>query len=907
MKNEKWFRLSPEEIEQKLKTNAATGLSRKAARSRAQKNEGTLFLLPSKSPYKILGDIFSDFALILLLFAAVVSLFFDEVRSGATVLALVLGNLLLLAIFSYRSQRTMESMTALFCPTVRVIRSGKLFCIDFRSVVVGDVMLLEAGDVICCDGRLVTSDRLRVRMRLDRDHYQSFNKFAEGHVNPKENRASEMVNMVHGGSVVEEGSARVIVTATGRYTYLGAMTGGIEVPFSDDLPHTLTNLRKLSKKINIILLLAVIPLSFVSLLASYFGGGTVLLSAVFLTAMALVATTASHLTLVFARVFYVNCIRKMATKSRIAAVRSMEIACRLADADYLFAVDGALLTDGRLHFYGAVCAEGVVRNYGASNPTAKYFSEMVSLYRSAATRTLTTGVSGTGELLEGIGEFLKVSGVDEEALAIRCSCLSYGAGNLWDSPEQVCISDRDQRVWLHVSRSADFLRKCDCAMIQGERRNFNEENKKKLLAMWNKAIASHQIPIVFTFCSDISFSEHCFLGMLILKEGVDEAFSKNRDLLRNVGCQMILFSPTSKDAPPIPSEFLAQGFVSKEQFLKHNKPLTYRFGKISGYSEFEKEDIMQLMGEVRSHGSRVLVCGMSEDAADIGAAADGFISCAPMRSYVSGYLDEEIQTFEVAGERSSASSTQSVKSKSDVLIARPSHGTGGLESLSQAILHTKKLGKNLSGFLNYLLWTQVLRIIVLMLPMLLGQWILDARHLLFCSCVLDVFAFFSFLDAQDQTLGRADASRLNRKRFRDIFMTNRRWLIATLIASFSVLILPWGLDLLDFAGKYLYPREFSFVALLFLDWSILFALRFGRVEHRLHCVLHDTAFLLETLFVIVFLALAFLWQPFGLLFLFEKNPLPYLLLSIVPSILFLLISLFSGDRKRNQESKDRTE
>ena len=243
MKNEKWFGLSLDEIEKKLKTNAATGLSRKAARSRAQKNAGSIFLMPEKPPYKILGNLFADFALILLLFAAVVSLFFGELKSGFTVLALALGNLALIAVFSYRSTRTMESILSLFCPTVRVIRSGRLFCVDFRSVVVGDVILLEAGDVICCDARLVTSDGLRVRMRVDRDNDQSMNKFAEGHVNPKEHRATEMVNMGHGGSIVESGSGRAIVTAVGRYTYLGAMTGGIEIPFSDELPHTMKRLR----------------------------------------------------------------------------------------------------------------------------------------------------------------------------------------------------------------------------------------------------------------------------------------------------------------------------------------------------------------------------------------------------------------------------------------------------------------------------------------------------------------------------------------------------------------------------------------------------------------------------------------------------------------------------------------
>ena len=552
MKNEKWFALTPREIEQKLKTNAATGLSRKAARSRAQKNEGSIFVLPKKSLFKLIGDIFSDFALILLLLAAILSLFFEEWNSGLIVLLFTVAHLLLVGVFHYRSQRTAESLSSLFCPTVHVIRGGRLFCIDFRSLAVGDVMLLEEGDVICGDGRIVTSDGLRVRMRLDREHYRSMEKISEGYVNPKEVRASEMVNMVHAGSVVEKGSARVIVTATGRYTYLGAMTGGIEIPVSSDIPPMMKRLQKQSVRINLAMLIAVIPLCILSLLASAWGGGTVLLSASFLTMLGLVATTASQLTLIFIRVFYVNRMRKLATHS--AVIRSVNTAHHLAEADYLFVVDGALLSDGSLHFDQAICAEGVVSNFGNSNPTAKYLSEMVSLYHSAATRTVMTGVSGTRDFLDGMQEFIEASGVDEEARAIRCSCLSYGVGNMLNSAEQVCISDRNERIWLNVSCSKDLLSDCKFVMIGGQKKPLSDAGKEQLFSAWGNAVASYQTPIIFSVCSDISLSDSCFVGMLLLKEGIDKNWKKNISLLKNVGCKTVLFAPTNSSAPAISQE-----------------------------------------------------------------------------------------------------------------------------------------------------------------------------------------------------------------------------------------------------------------------------------------------------------------------------------------------------------------
>ena len=75
--NEKWFKLSIEDIEKKLKTNAASGLSPRAARSRGSKSAGQLFYLPRKSFWRMFLDIISDFALVILVLGAAFSLFFE--------------------------------------------------------------------------------------------------------------------------------------------------------------------------------------------------------------------------------------------------------------------------------------------------------------------------------------------------------------------------------------------------------------------------------------------------------------------------------------------------------------------------------------------------------------------------------------------------------------------------------------------------------------------------------------------------------------------------------------------------------------------------------------------------------------------------------------------------------------
>jgi uncharacterized BrkB/YihY/UPF0761 family membrane protein len=78
--------------------------------------------------------------------------------------------------------------------------------------------------------------------------------------------------------------------------------------------------------------------------------------------------------------------------------------------------------------------------------------------------------------------------------------------------------------------------------------------------------------------------------------------------------------------------------------------------------------------------------------------------------------------------------------------------------------------------------------------------------------------------------------------------------------------------------------------MILLHCSIFLSLRFDRGPKKNRSALRDIFFVLEVLLVLVFLLLVFSWQSFGLLFSMEKNPIPYFILSFLPSGLFLLIA-----------------
>jgi len=505
MKNEKWFSLEINEIEKKLNTSAAAGLSLKAARSRGARKNGELFYIPRKSPIKMIGEIIFDFALILLLLGAFFSLFFgvSEIIRGVTVFVTVALYVCVWSFMHYRDRRMMESISSFYYPMAKVIRGGRLFHMDFRSVVVGDVIIVEKGDILCCDARIVNSDLLRVNMRVNKRNFITLDKSAEFVASPNEKDPRKMSNMLHAGSIVENGSARAIVTDVGKYTYLGALTGGIRVPISNKEPKVLEKMRKHFSKINFVFLLAVIPFCVISFIfEKIIVGSDSVLSVTFLTALALAATTLSQLTCTAFKLYYTSQIRRLFTGKDAAVIRSLDTFDKLAAADYVFMVDGCAVTDGLLHFDSVISVEGELRNFSSYNGTYKLIAEYAHLYRVAANRSLTTGISGAGAYYDGIDQFIEKMKIDTDALKYRCTIMSYFPANMADRPERILFRDGEKRMYLNVSSVSNVIRSCKYTLYSGEYRSMSLEGIKRLEKSFSAYKVQGRKPIILTLSSE---------------------------------------------------------------------------------------------------------------------------------------------------------------------------------------------------------------------------------------------------------------------------------------------------------------------------------------------------------------------------------------------------------------------
>ncbi len=891
--NEKWFLLSISQIEKKLKTNAALGLSRKAARSAWRffsPKAGSLFIRKNKTVGKMLIEILADFALILLLILSTLAVMFEEQSIGVTVFGIVFINIFISLVFYYRAQRSVEQINEYFLPIAKVIRGGKLYRTCFENIVPGDVILLEKGDIVCADARLVTSDNLSVSMRCGKNNYIFLKKQAAGIISQDESDPKRFLNILHAGSIIEEGSARAIVYATGKYTYLGALTGGIIEKYSDNIPNELKNIKKMCSRLSMIFMLSILPFSIISLLLSHMSGGSSTLSTAFLTALSISASSMTQLSCTLCKVFFVFKIKDLARGKNAVAIRTTEAFDKLLGVKYLFMLDGSAVTDGVLHFDSAFNAEGEIKSFDNYTSSVGVLFELVSLYNTAESNALTLGTNIPDRFKIGLNEFLEKGKIDFEALKIRCPIRSYVSGTVVDPIDRVIYSDAGKKMVLGVSSSEEIFSQCSYSIVSGRVQPLSSVGVDRLKHTFNVNASKGKKVLVFTVSTQdesVNGNKSCFVGAIVLREGVDQKAISSISALKQRGVNVILFvnGDISKNSPDIPIELHQSNGVYRSDFIREKQPITYKFGDINTYYGLNDSEINDLIKCAHDMGSSVGVVAFSDEyASEAISNADLFITCAPIINVFSAKNEEELYTLELAGGQMSTSCIQSIKSEADVLIQRPNGKHGGISSLISAFSQVERAKGNLMRFFKYMLGVQLVRICMVALPMMLGTPILDGRHVLLCSFIIDMFALLMFASDKQATFPKYEKMQ-EVFSIKQLIIHDRSLTISSLMSGLVAIILPVIMDTLGFIGPYLYKTEYLMFTMLWLHISILFFVRYKSVIN-IKLALKNKIFLGIVAGIIVFVVLFMISTPLGLFFDILTNPFSYCILSFVPAILF---------------------
>lgn len=217
MKN--WYQMSKQEV---LDTLGVTsdGLPSDKARELLEKNgKNVLDEGKKKSVLQVFLSQFVDFLVIILIIAAIISMFSGNIESTIVIFAVIILNAILGTVQHIKAEKSLESLKSLSSPSAKVIRDGQKIEIDSKDVVEGDIIVLEAGDLIVADGRIINNYSLQVNESSLTGESTNVDKSDD--IISTEVPLADRTNMVFSGSLVTYGRAVVAVTSTGMNTEIG--------------------------------------------------------------------------------------------------------------------------------------------------------------------------------------------------------------------------------------------------------------------------------------------------------------------------------------------------------------------------------------------------------------------------------------------------------------------------------------------------------------------------------------------------------------------------------------------------------------------------------------------------------------------------------------------------------------
>ena len=199
----------------------AHGLSGGEAQKRlAQYGENKLIEGKQKSVLRVFAEQFADLLVVILLIAAIISALTGGWEGTIVIIAVLILNAILGTVQHFKAQKSLESLKAMSAPHARVLRDGEKLEISALSLVPGDILLLEAGDIAAADGRILENYSLQVNESALTGESENINK-TDRPLDAEELPLGDRLNMVYSGSPVAYGRAVVLVTATGMDTEMG--------------------------------------------------------------------------------------------------------------------------------------------------------------------------------------------------------------------------------------------------------------------------------------------------------------------------------------------------------------------------------------------------------------------------------------------------------------------------------------------------------------------------------------------------------------------------------------------------------------------------------------------------------------------------------------------------------------
>ncbi|WP_336772591.1 calcium-translocating P-type ATPase, SERCA-type [Paenibacillus sp. MMO-58] len=247
MEQLKWHQMEAGELANKLGSSLAQGLSASEAEDRLSKNGRNELAEGERiSPVVLFLNQFKDFMVLVLMGATLISGLLGEYLDAVTIVAIIAINAVLGFIQEFRAEKSLSALKELSAPTAKVIRGGQQLMIAAKELVNGDVILLESGDRIPADIRLIEANSCYAEESALTGESVPVGKHAAA-IHEEDLPLGDQRNLGFMGTMLTRGTAKGVVVRTGMETEMGKIAGLIQQTESMETPlqHRLEQLGKI--------------------------------------------------------------------------------------------------------------------------------------------------------------------------------------------------------------------------------------------------------------------------------------------------------------------------------------------------------------------------------------------------------------------------------------------------------------------------------------------------------------------------------------------------------------------------------------------------------------------------------------------------------------------------------------
>lgn len=763
------------EIEKSLNTDLSEGLSAREASQRLEKEtrlEGgrkSLFVAPKSSALKgFLSFASAPFAILLAIVSLmmVIIAYASDDKSGLilglSVLVVVVASVIVGGFLIGNARKRLESMGEYASPMVRVKRGGNLLYTDGRNVVAGDVIYLNAGDLLPCDARIIKGDgivveeliadangtvgRRRVEKRADAVYTEE-----DGVTSP------DASNMLYSGTAILSGRAIVVACATGANVYLADYLPDGALGGRDTEPEAIKKMRPTMYKISFISASALLILSLIGLLTlrgkeSFICIFTMLLSAIaYLTVDLPINGTVQILSSYIKKLS----VKKSAKTKRdnTAAIRNVRALDTLSGVTDLVLVGSAGLGEGVFRLSSALTADGILQEVTPETGAGNRLLTLIHTYSKALRESGVENGFVENGYLDTITAHLKNCGFDVNGANLATKSLYFAAdGNRGNG--YACAETESEMYRTSLFFSEDTFISCKHIREAGRVREFYSYDLESIANFRANAYANGAKCLYVVSEQD---GRMIFEGIVALEQRSESEFAEVLPKINklNVKVTVLLGKESAQTTRILEDPDLAPLFNGEIAFAstlaKNQESITDRIGSYCAYVGFTAEEYARLLTEMRKNGAKIASYGISNEYNGILSHADITVSCDVVKYSNDKYRHAFYEKMPPEGKETNVRCSQQTRLLSKVIVRRFNENCGGVSAIYNALKMSR--GAYVAVAESVLLFVMLMTSLVTFgaMSVLTGNMLLDPLQAAVMSAVIAIVSMTAFADADQKS------------------------------------------------------------------------------------------------------------------------------------------------------------